>query len=214
MDFLQRSANNQSQSAKGNGGGHVTGLAGSVEKVKQAVDINQPKWVRIAFVVLLFSATVLLLAIAVLFWSGRTNEGELVDSSKKQAVFLTNGQVYFCQIKNINTQYVDCQDIFYLNSQGTSSNNSTPTSFSLVKLGCELHGPLDRMVINRAQVSFWENLSDSGKVAKAISQWQSENPNGQKCTDTTNSTQQSPSGTSGSGSSSSNSNASSSNNSN
>jgi hypothetical protein len=192
MDFLQRSGNTQSQSAKGNGGGHAAGLSGSVEKVKQIVDAEQPRWVRIAFVILLFSATVLLLAIAVLFWSGRTNEGELVDNTKKQAIFLTNGQVYFCQVKSINTQYLDCQDIYYLNSQGgTSSNNSTPTSFSLVKLGCELHGPLDRMVINRQQISFWENLSTTGKVAKAIDQWKSENPNGQKCTDTTNSTQQS-----------------------
>lgn len=190
MDFLHRSANNQSQT-RANGGGQAAAAA-SMERVKQIVDVDQPKWVRVVFVILLFSATILLLSIAVLFYSGRTHEGELVDNTKKQAVFLTNGQVYFGQIKDINSQYVDLQDIYYLNSQSSNSNNnSTPTSFSLVKLGCELHGPTDRMVINREQVSFWENLSTSGKVAKAIDQWKSENPSGQKCSDTTNSTQQS-----------------------
>jgi hypothetical protein len=196
MDFLHRSANNQPQPARTNGSsqGASTGVSGGVAKVKNIVD-DQPKWLRVIFVVLLFSATILLLAIAVLFWSGRAHEGAIVDSAKKQAVFLTNGQVYFGQIKDINSQYVDLQDIYYLNSQTQSSDNkeaaTAPTSFSLVKLGCELHGPTDRMVINREQVSFWENLSTDGKVAKAIDQWKSENPNGQKCTDTTNSTQQS-----------------------
>jgi hypothetical protein len=53
------------------------------------------------------------------------------------------------------------------------------------------------MIINREQVSFWENLKDDGKVAKAIDQWVSQNPNGQKCDDTsnTNSSQQSTTGT-------------------
>lgn len=192
MDFLHRSANNQPQSARSNGS-QSAGLSNGIERVKNVVD-NQPKWMRVVMVVLLFSATVLLLSIAVLFYTGRTHEGEIVDGTKKQAVFLTNGQVYFGQIKTINTQYLDLQDIYYLNSQsssGSNNSNSTPTSFSLVKLGCELHGPQDEMVINRQQVSFWENLKTDGKVAKAIDQWKTENPNGQKCTDTTNSTQQS-----------------------
>lgn len=215
MDFLHRSANNQPQPARTNGNsqGATTGVTGGVAKVKSIVDGDQPKWLRVVFVVMLFSATVLLLAIAVLFWSGRTHEGELVDNSKEQAVFLTNGQVYFGNVKDINSQYVDLQNIYYLNSQSSDNKNAAAaTSFSLVKLGCELHGPTDRMVINRDQVSFWENLSTDGKVAKAIDQWKSENPNGQKCTDTTNSTQQSTGATTNSTSTSNSSNSSSSNN--
>ena len=38
----------------------------------------------------------------------------------------------------------------------------------LQKLGSELHGPEDQMVINRDQVQFWENLKDDGQVVKAI----------------------------------------------
>jgi hypothetical protein len=57
-----------------------------------------------------------------------------------------------------------------------------------VKLGCELHAPFDQMVINRDQVTFWENLQDDGQVAKAVATFKKENPNGQKCADTSNST--------------------------
>ncbi|HEU4914200.1 MAG TPA: hypothetical protein VFT16_02215 [Candidatus Saccharimonadales bacterium] len=193
MDFLHRSANNQPQ--RGNGGGQSPSAATSanMERVKKMADVDQPRWIRVAFVALLFSITVLLIAIAGLFYSGRAHEGNIVDDERNQAVFLTNGQVYFGKIKEINSQYVNLQEIYYLNSQSDNNNedNKQATSFSLVKLGCELHGPTDQMIINREQVSFWENLKTDGKVAKAIDQWKTENPDGQRCSDSTNSTQQS-----------------------
>ena len=204
MDFLHRSANNQPQAARTNS--QTSGAGTSVEKFHSQMADGQPKWIRVIFVVLLFSLTVLAIGIAILFYSGRVREAHLVDTTKEQAVFLTNGQVYFGKIKDINTQYLDLQNIFYLNSQSSqgSNSNSTPTSFSLVKLGCELHGPLDQMVINRQQVSFWENLSTTGKVAKAIDQWNTQNPNGQTCSDSSasNSTTQSQSTSSNSSSTS------------
>lgn len=164
---------------------------------------NEPRWLRIIFMVLLFSLTILAVALAVLFYFGGKREGEFVNKDRVQAVFLTNGQVYFGKVKDVTSQYVDLQEVYYLNSQqqpdteGNSETDTQATTFSLVKLGCELHGPVDQMLINREQVSFWENLKDDGKVAKAIDQWQSENPNGQKCDEntSTNSSQQSTTGT-------------------
>jgi hypothetical protein len=47
------------------------------------------------------------------------------------------------------------------------------------------------MVINRTQVTFWENLQSTGQVAKAVATFQKTNPGGQKCSD------QSSAGTSG-----------------
>ena len=164
-----------------------------------SADSVGPKWVRVASVVLLFSLAVLALSIAGLFYFSRDREAHLVDTGKVQAVFLTNGQVYFGKVKEINHQFVDLQDIYYLNSQSSNSDNkdqsTTPTNFTLVKLGCELHRPLDQMIINRDQVSFWENLNSDGKVAKGIAQWKSENPDGLKCSETTNNTQQSTTAT-------------------
>lgn len=199
MDFLRRGSD-QPQTVRSSAGQHLAPSAMAAEapaRPKHAsADSLGPKWVRVASVVLLFSLAVLALSIAGLFYFSRDREAHLVDASKVQAVFLTNGQVYFGKVKEINHQFVNLQDIYYLNSQSSSNSdnkdqNSTPTNFSLVKLGCELHSPLDQMVINRDQVSFWENLNSDGKVAKGIAQWKSENPDGLKCSETTNNTQQS-----------------------
>lgn len=64
-------------------------------------------------------------------------------------------------------------------AQGENANPNV----TLVKLGCELHEPFDKMVINRDQVTFWENLQDSGQVAEAVKTFKQQNPNGQKCAD-------------------------------
>jgi hypothetical protein len=42
------------------------------------------------------------------------------------------------------------------------------------------------MVINQEQVIFWENLKTDGQVAKAVADYQKQNPNGQKCETKTN----------------------------
>jgi hypothetical protein len=65
--------------------------------------------------------------------------------------------------------------------QPDTKNSTANNDVSLVKLGCELHGPEDQMVINQSQVIFWENLKADGQVAKAVAQFQKQNPNGQDC---------------------------------
>ncbi len=92
-----------------------------------------------------------------------------------QAVFLTNGQVYFGKVANKTSQFVTLTDIYYLqvnrNLQSPSENGETTANTSdltLVKLGNELHGPQDEMQINRDHILFIENLKDSGKVVQAI----------------------------------------------
>jgi len=96
-----------------------------------------------------------------------------IKKDKYQAVFLTNGQVYFCKLKSITELYVDCSDIYYLQVQQNvqpADKNAQQSQVSLAKLGSELHGPDDEMHINRDQVLFWENLKDDGKVVTAIHQ--------------------------------------------
>ena len=160
-------------------------------------NMGDPKWMRVSTVVLLFAITILAISISFLFYYGTPNEAKYVDSSKYQAVFLANGQVYFGKVKTVNNKFVDLQNIYYLNSptstaSGTQdTSSSTSNNFSLVKLGCELHGPTDEMIINRDQVTFWENLKSNGQVSEAIATWIKQNPNGQTCSTTTGSTQQS-----------------------
>jgi hypothetical protein len=98
-----------------------------------------------------------------------------VKTKQYQAVFLTNGQVYFGKVSKVDGSYVKLTDIYYLQVQQQvqpkdSSSNQQP-QVSLAKLGGELHGPEDVMYISRQQVLFWENLKTDGKVAKAISDY-------------------------------------------
>lgn len=95
-----------------------------------------------------------------------------VKSGQYQALFLTNGQVYFGKLSNVDDRYVKLTDIYYLQVQqavqpAEGSTDQQP-KVSLAKLGSELHGPEDEMQVNRDQVLFWENLKGDGKVAKAI----------------------------------------------
>jgi hypothetical protein len=150
-------------------------------------DKKNSKWFRAAIVAAF--AVVIILVIAVIFTistAGNDNEGKYVDTSKLQAVFLNTGQVYFGNIKTLNDKYFVLTNIYYLQTSGSSSTTTTTSSnsnVSLVKLGCELHMPYDQMVINRDEVTFWENLQSTGQVAKAVASFQKANPDGQKCSD-------------------------------
>jgi hypothetical protein len=88
-----------------------------------------------------------------------------------QAVFLSNGQVYFGKLSDYNDRYLDLKDIYYLQTssglQGMS-NSSESSSINLVKLGNELHSPQDEMFLDRGNVLFFENLKSDGQIAAAI----------------------------------------------
>lgn len=151
------------------------------------------RWFKVLNVVILLGIAILVAAVALaVAGHGNDNESQYVQSSKYQAVFLNNGQVYFGNIDSLNNQYVRLSNIYYLTQNGGSSDTSATSSsnYSLVKLGCQqIHDPEDQMVINRDQVTFWENLNDNGKVVQSIKQFQKQNPNGPDCSQVSNQTQ-------------------------
>lgn len=158
---------------------------------KKGKNNDGSKWTRWGTAALFLAVVVLVVAALVAFsFGGQKAENSYIDSKKLQAVFLNTGQVYFGDIKSLNSKYLVLDNIYYLQTSGGSqgTTSSSNTSVSLVKLGCELHSPYDRMVINRDQVTFWENLQDSGQVAQAVAKFVKDNPNGQKCADQSQST--------------------------
>lgn len=108
----------------------------------------------------------------------RGNDANIA-GDKYQAVFLTNGQVYFGKVAHVDDSYVKLSNIYYLQVQQqvqpTEEKKGEQPQVSLAKLGSELHGPEDTMYISRQQVLFWENLKTDGKVAKAINDYQKTN---------------------------------------
>lgn len=127
---------------------------------------QKKKYVLFAIIV---GLVILLLAGAAYFLfakQGLSAEGEY------QAVFLSNGQVYFGQLEEMNDRYVEMNDIYYLqlkeSLQGENGSSIEQPDLSLAKLGNELHGPEDKMYINRDHILFIENLKEDSKVVEAI----------------------------------------------
>jgi|SRR3989344_8478084 len=92
------------------------------------------------------------------------------DGSGVYAVFLSNGQVYFGEMVSKNSEEIVLSKIYYLQpgTQPAGEGATQGTSFSIVKLGEELHGPTDKMFINMAQVLFYEQLRKDSKVVSSM----------------------------------------------
>lgn len=126
---------------------------------------------RTLFAILLIGIAVLLIALVAYVVNNTVkNEGSYVNKSSYQAVFVnvigsSGGQAYFGHIQQINPQYVELTNVFYLES-GTKNNQ-----FTLNNLSCALYSPEDTMIIKTDQVLFWENLSSTSSVSKDISKW-------------------------------------------
>lgn len=141
------------------------------------------KTVRFELFIVIVGSALLLSAVSLWLATGNYKNAETkqVNTKEYQAVFLANSQVYFGKIINLNSKFVVLNDVFYIENQQNSSDSKNTTTnntnYTLRKLGVtELHKPENRMVINRDQVTFWENLQDSGQVVTKIKEYNS-NPN-------------------------------------
>lgn len=92
---------------------------------------------------------------------------------KYQAVFLTNGQVYFGKLSGVGGPQYVLKDVYLIQSQqGGASPSPSPTAagnLTLAKLEQNsLIKPEQEMVIARDSVLFWENMNDDAEVVKKI----------------------------------------------
>ena len=116
-----------------------------------------------------------------------------VKASGYQAVFLTNNQVYFGKLTNYGTANPVLREVYYLRS-GQSLQQAAPTGelnsevkvdsagknalvsdLTLIKLGNELHGPMDLLKLNATQILFVEDLGSTSRVVKAIEEYRAKN---------------------------------------
>ncbi|PJA92680.1 MAG: hypothetical protein CO133_01875 [Candidatus Komeilibacteria bacterium CG_4_9_14_3_um_filter_37_5] len=115
------------------------------------------------------------------------DKSDKVVATDWEAVFLSNGQVYFGKVVSEGSKEVVLKDIYYLqvvqrplqttetgNTQVAQDQQQTQQELSLVKLGNELHGPVDEMTINAAHILFTEKLKSDSKVIDAISRYVAE----------------------------------------
>ncbi len=121
----------------------------------------------VKFIVLI----VILIGIAVFVSMWKNGTATFGSSDSYQAVFLTNGNTYFGKLSRMNSQYPILTDIYYINItqiQPRSKDDQSQQAISLVKFGGEIHGPVDKMAINRDQILFIEDLRSDSKVVQGI----------------------------------------------
>jgi hypothetical protein len=142
-------------------------------------------WVILAVVLLVFVVAGVLFRDRLFPSQTTETTQEEGTSSGYQAVFLSNGQVYFGKLSGTTASYATLNDIYYLQvttppatdaSQLNQQQAQQQQQLSLVKLGQELHGPVDEMKINREQILFYEDIKEDGRVMQAIREYQKNPP--------------------------------------
>ena len=117
--------------------------------------------------------------VGVALFNGTEGEASLVKKDQYQAVFLSDGQIYFGKVTDVQAEYLVLEDIYYLQVEqrvqperdAANQDAAVEPKVTLAKLGGELHGPEDQMFISRLQVLFWENLKTEGQVTTAITEY-------------------------------------------
>ncbi len=155
--------------------------------VAEATPASKMPWIILAVIV------VVLVLVGVLFrdklFAGSTKEAVKTTPTKASAysaIFLTNGQVYFGKMSEVGSDYTTMKDIYYLQvvqqpglqgSGQTEQQQQAQSQISLVKLGNELHGPVDEMKISKSQILFYESMKEDSQVVQAINNYKA-NPQG------------------------------------
>jgi hypothetical protein len=121
------------------------------------------------------SAFIVALLLVIGFVSFKNSRDIPSNGDKWQAVFLSDGQVYFGQLGNKNTRFASLKNVYYLKfAEGLQQEKVGGTSalssrnLNLIKLGGEAHGPESEMFISKDQILFFENLKDNSTVVQAI----------------------------------------------
>jgi hypothetical protein len=86
-----------------------------------------------------------------------------INSDQYQAVFLTNGQVYFGKLTAPGGDFYYLRHVYYLTSPPGQKGGR-----QLAKLTNDVHGPEDLVVINRSQIIYVENLNPNGRAAQIM----------------------------------------------
>lgn len=101
--------------------------------------------------------------------------------TKMQAVFLSNGQIYFGRLSHYGIGYWRLDNAHYLQVSKTpvvpsadAKENVPPqeTRTTLMKLSDDMHRPEDALFIPASHILFWQNLQSDSPVARAITSGQ------------------------------------------
>jgi len=141
----------------------------------------KPSWLWRTFQIVM---SVLILAAIIsigawLVWDDEKNSVTAIDTTKYQAVFLENGQVYYGKLQPLTDTKMKMTDVYYLQPKEEKEADSTKqqetttdsSSVELIKLGEEVHGPEDEVIILTDQLLYYENLKSDSKLVQSIERY-------------------------------------------
>jgi hypothetical protein len=170
MDFTNRGTQSHVPSADSG----ATTTAGNHVKTKEEKNkksmMTGPTW--LAAIGILCMAVLLAAVLAALVFGG-TDQSKYINKNDYQAVDISVGgsstgdQIYFGNLRTINSNYLILNNVFYIPTTSTTSTNIT-----LEPLVCQIDMPVNQMIINRSSVNWWENLQNSGKVSTTIANYE------------------------------------------
>lgn len=104
------------------------------------------------------------------YYTGAMETKQTIDKDTFQAVFLSNGQVYFGKLENVGPAYLVLNDVYYLQVQEIQPQpeEDNGSQIQLIRLGNEVHQPEPNMTISKDHVLFWENLKEDSRVVETI----------------------------------------------
>ncbi|MBI4426517.1 MAG: hypothetical protein HY567_02980 [Candidatus Kerfeldbacteria bacterium] len=137
---------------------------------------------RLWFIPSIILTLVVVVAVAYWFYQSASQSPAAFGLSKKafHAIFMSNGQAYFGKISRINDQFATIDQVYYLrkfetplqpiaaDEGATASDDKNTPDLQVVKLGGEIHGPQNRMTINRQHILFIEELKPDSRVVTTI----------------------------------------------
>ncbi len=85
--------------------------------------------------------------------------------SEWQAVFISNGQIYFGKIAADTDREVILKNVYYLKNVNELQQDK---DIGIIKLGNEFPGAMDEIRINRIHILYIEDLKADSKVVQAI----------------------------------------------
>jgi hypothetical protein len=140
MDFKMQNGQAQQPQRPAATGGSFGSAGGAGVRKLIAVVVGVLVIVALVIGTLLFSKS-----------DNSTASSAKVDANAYQAIFLTNGQVYFGKLSDVNNGYVNIKDVYYLQVQQAVQPADAKASAD--------------------QVLFWENLKGDSTVVKAITDY-------------------------------------------
>ncbi len=114
---------------------------------------------------------VLVLMLAAAAWMYFTSaQGQSINRSAYQVVYLTNGQAYFGKLQNTNGEYLVMRSPYSAQSvqpDPKAGEEAAPTT-TLLRVHDQVYGPDDSIAIRAETVAFWQNLRDDSKITALL----------------------------------------------